>query len=206
MYGGEKSLPYAENLETNTPLNLYAATKKSNELLANSYAHLFKLKSTGLRFFTVYGPMGRPDMAYFKFSKAMLNDESIDVYGEGKVFRDFTYIDDIVNGICAVVEDKEDRAHEVLNIGCGSPDTVEKLVSTLESKLGLKAKIILKDLPKDDMPHTYCCVNKFKDKYGFKAETSLDEGLGKFVEWYKEYVNIHNVALNQISSKEQLAI
>ena len=128
-------------------------------------------------------------MAYFKFTQAILAGKSIDVYGEGKVFRDFTYIDDIVDGILAVVDDKEERTDEVLNIGCGSPDTVSQLVEDLEDVLSVKAKINWKPLPKDDMPHTYCCVKKFNTKYGFKAETGLKEGLTKFASWYLSYTS-----------------
>ena len=195
VYGDEKLLPYHEGQNVNTPLNLYAATKKSNEMLAKSYSHLFQMKTTGLRFFTVYGPYGRPDMAYFKFTEAILEGRSIDVYGQGKVFRDFTYVDDIIEGILAVIDDKESRTDDILNIGCGSPDTVSKMVESLELILKKKALINWKDLPKDDMPHTYCCVKKFNQKYGFKAETKLHDGLSQFVRWYESYLSGKDIQL-----------
>jgi UDP-glucuronate 4-epimerase len=196
-------MPFSVEDFVDNPVSLYAATKKSNELMAHAYSHLYKIPSTGLRFFTVYGPWGRPDMAYFKFTKAILAGEQIDVYNHGNMKRDFTYIDDIVEGVVRVmdtpakpkVKDK-DAALElykssapfaVYNIGNNKPVELGYFIQALENALGRKAKKNMLPMQPGDVPATYADIDSLTRDVGFKPDTPIEEGLQKFVDWYKDY-------------------
>ncbi len=198
VYGTNKKVPYSTDDKVDNPVSLYAATKKSNELLAHAYAKLYKIPCTGLRFFTVYGPMGRPDMAYFKFTNKLVKGESIQIYNMGDMKRDFTYIDDIVTGIVNVIkkspDETEDGApYKVYNIGNNSPESLMYFVETLEKCL-LKEGIITEPAKKELLPmqpgdvyQTYADVTDLQKDFGFKPATPLSEGLAKFAAWYKNY-------------------
>jgi UDP-glucuronate 4-epimerase len=188
------------------PISLYAATKKSNELMAHAYSHLYGLPVTGLRFFTVYGPYGRPDMALFLFTKAIFSGEPIKVFNNGKMVRDFTYIDDIVEGIVRVIshipktnqnaEENDDAGssavapYKVYNIGNNDPVELEHYIQTLEKNTGRKAIKEYLPLQAGDVPKTYADVDDLVRDVGFKPATSVEEGIAKFVEWYKDYYKI----------------
>jgi len=203
VYGANGKLPFSEHDATEHPISLYAATKKANEMMAHSYAHLFGLASTGLRFFTVYGPWGRPDMAVYKFTHAIAQGREIQVANAGKVWRDFTYIDDIVEGIVRLVERapspdaawnaaRPDPAtsaapHRVYNIGNDSPEEVNRLIGLIEAALGKTAKRVDVPLPPGDVLETRADVTDLRRDVGFAPSTSLDEGIRRFVEWYKSY-------------------
>ncbi|MBQ4554417.1 MAG: GDP-mannose 4,6-dehydratase [Spirochaetaceae bacterium] len=198
VYGSNKKVPYSTEDKVDNPVSLYAATKKSNELMAHAYSKLYKIPSTGLRFFTVYGPMGRPDMAYFKFTNKLVRGEPIQIYNFGDMYRDFTYIDDIVRGIINVMQrspkETEDGApYKIYNIGNNSPESLMYFVETLEKWL-LHYGVITEPAKKDLLPmqpgdvyQTYADVTDLQNDFGFKPSTSLDEGLRKFVEWYKDF-------------------
>lgn len=190
VYGGLTQTPFDESLNVNSPLNLYAATKASGELLAAAYAHLFKMELTGLRFFTVYGPAGRPDMAYFSFSEKLLTGEKISLYGGGKALRDYTYIDDICSAIGLIVTAKKrqiGKEHKIFNLGNGHPRSVFDLLNILESQLDIKADTELVNLPADDMPHTFADCSAFQQEYGFRPKIGLEKGLRKFTDWFLEW-------------------
>ncbi len=195
VYGNQQKTPFSTDDDVSKPISLYAATKKSNELMAYTYSHLYGIASTGLRFFTVYGPYGRPDMAYFSFTQKIMKGETIKVFNNGDMYRDFTYIDDIVNGIenmlCNPPDEDEngDRAI-VYNIGNNSPEKLMYFIETLEKKLGKQAEKEFLKMQPGDVYQTYADVTPLIEKYGFKPSTSIEEGLGKFVEWYKEYYKI----------------
>ena len=198
VYGTNKKVPYSTEDKVDNPVSLYAATKKSNELFAHAYAKLYKIPCTGLRFFTVYGPMGRPDMAYFKFTNKLVKGESIQIYNMGDMYRDFTYIDDIVTGIVNVMQktpaETEDGApYKVYNIGNNNPESLMYFVETLEKCL-LKQGIIKEPAKKELLPmqpgdvyQTFADVTDLQKDFGFKPSTPLAEGLEKFAEWYKGY-------------------
>ena len=198
VYGNNKKVPYSTADQVDNPLSLYAATKKSNELMAHAYSKLYKIPSTGLRFFTVYGPMGRPDMAYFKFTDAMVKGEKIQIYNYGDMKRDFTYIDDIVAGIIDVMEtppvETEDGApYKIYNIGNSKPENLLNFVETLEKCLMVQG-IITKPAEKELLPmqpgdvyQTYADIDELVRDFGFTPNTSLEEGLTKFVKWYKDF-------------------
>lgn len=193
VYGGRTDLPFKETDRADSPVSLYAATKKSDELISHTYAHLYDIPLTGLRFFTVYGPWGRPDMAYFSFTKRILAGEEIQVFNHGDMLRDFTYIDDIISGIISMLDKGhikqpgEDTPHIIYNIGNNNPETLEYFLSTLEETLGKKA--VRKNLPMQpgDVPATYADISVIKKDYGFEPKTDLKTGLEKFVNWYREY-------------------
>ena len=203
VYGSNEKMPFSTSDNVDHPISLYAATKKSNELMAHTYSHLYDLPTTGLRFFTVYGPWGRPDMALFLFTKAILNDEPIKVFNHGKMERDFTYIDDIIEGVVRVISNPPepnadfDRSnpdpgsscapYKVYNIGNNTPVKLMDFIETLEKHLGKKAKKEFLPLQAGDVPKTYADVDDLIKDVGFKPNTSIDEGIGKFVEWYREY-------------------
>ena len=207
VYGGNKVLPFSTNHQVDHPVSLYAATKKSNELMAHTYSHLYGIPTTGLRFFTVYGPWGRPDMAYFSFTNNILNDKPINVFNYGKMERDFTYIDDIVEGVYKLIplvpkankewdETKGDLSssfapYKIYNIGNNQPIQLEKFISVLEEKLGKKAKRNYMEMQPGDVVRTYADVSDLEKDIGFKPSTSIEDGLGKFVDWYKEYYKIN---------------
>ena len=189
-YGSQSITPYREDLMNNTPLQLYAATKISNEVMAHSYSHLYGFKSIGLRFFTVYGPYGRPDMAIYKFTDAIYKNKKIDLYGSGKMLRDCTYVDDIVIGIIKTLKNKttsRDYNHNIYNIGYGNPITVKTILKEIEKNTNKKANIRIIPKHNSEMDTTYCSNIKFNKKFNFKAKTDINEGLKKFNDWYKSY-------------------
>ena len=197
VYGGNRKIPFATTDPVDRPISLYAASKKANELMAYSYSHLYGLPVTGLRFFTVYGPWGRPDMAYFKFVRAIEAGEAIDVYNYGKMKRDFTYIDDVVEGIVRVmgrlpvaevaVEGglPTQARYKVYNIGNHSPVELREFIATLERVLGKTAKQNLMGMQPGDVLATYADVDDLMNDVGFRPDTPLEEGLGQFVKWYR---------------------
>ena len=193
VYGSNKKIPFSETDKVDNPLSLYAVTKKSNELMAHSYTSLFGFETIGLRFFTVYGPWGRPDMALFLFTKAILNKQPINVFNYGNHSRDFTYIDDIVDGvIMTLVQDSKDKnLHKVYNIGNGNPVNLMSFISALETKLKLKAKKNLLPMQPGDVEETFASTKKLSSDYNYAPEFSVDEGVNRFLEWYKNYYKIN---------------
>jgi len=203
VYGMNVRMPFSVHDNVDHPVSLYAATKKSNELMAHTYSHLYNLPTTGLRFFTVYGPWGRPDMALFLFTDAIVNDKPIKVFNYGKMKRDFTYIDDIIEGVVRVLNnpphpnpnwDKEkadpgtsSAPYKVYNIGNNKPVELMEFIETLEKKLGKKAKKEFLPLQDGDVPETYADIDDLAKDFGFKPNTTIDQGIKKFVEWYGEY-------------------
>ena len=193
VYGANKKIPYVESDRTDQPIQFYAATKKANELMAYSYSHLFQLPTSGLRFFTVYGPWGRPDMALFKFTKNILSGDPIDVYNHGKHSRDFTYVTDIVSGVIKI-HDKytgglnNGKMHaEVFNIGSSSPVQLMDYIKEIEICLSKEAKINLLPLQPGDIQDTYADTSKLYDAVGYRPETNIQEGVKYFVDWYLHY-------------------
>lgn len=198
VYGSNKKVPFEETDFVDHPVSLYAATKKSNELMAHTYSHLYKIPATGLRFFTVYGPMGRPDMAYFGFTEKFFNNEPIYIFNNGDfendLYRDFTYIDDIVTGIVKLL-DKNQSGHTVYNIGNNNPEKLMTFISSLEKALSqsLNRKVefekVYEPIKPGDVPATYASTDKLQAEIGFKPETSIQEGLQRFTDWYVTYYN-----------------
>jgi UDP-glucuronate 4-epimerase len=193
VYGSNAKTPFSEDDQTDEPVSLYAATKKSNELMAHSYSHLYRLPATGLRFFTVYGPWGRPDMAYFSFSRNMLQGKTIPVFAEGLLRRDFTYIDDIVEGVVRLLfkpQPEGDAArHAVFNIGNNQPVTVLDFIRTLEGALGVSATLDFQPMQAGDVPATHADTRKLKEWVGYVPSTALGDGLARFASWYKGWTN-----------------
>lgn len=192
VYGGNDKVPFSTEDKVDEPVSLYAATKKSNELMAHAYSKLFSIPVTGLRFFTVYGSFGRPDMAYFKFTKKILAGEPIQVYNRGDMMRDFTYIDDIVRGVenilCNPPEKNAKGAfYKLYNIGNNKPVKLMDYIETLERCLGVEAKKEYLPMQPGDVYQTYADVTELMRDYDFKPDTSIEEGLRKFVEWYRSY-------------------
>jgi UDP-glucuronate 4-epimerase len=203
VYGANTSMPFSVHDNIDHPVSLYAASKKANELMAHTYAHLYKLPCTGLRFFTVYGPWGRPDMALFLFTKAILAGEPIDVFNHGRMRRDFTYIDDIVEGVMRVTDqpaqsnpewsgDNPDPGssaapYRVYNIGNNSPVELMHMIETLEKSLGKEAVKNFLPIQPGDVPATWADVDALSDAVGFRPATSIEEGIARFVDWYKNY-------------------
>ena len=192
VYGGNEKVPFSTEDKVDEPVSLYAATKKSNELMAHAYSKLFAIPATGLRFFTVYGPFGWPDMAYFKFTKKILAGEPIQVYNRGDMMRDFTYIDDIVRGVenilCNPPEKNEKGAfYKLYNIGNNKPVKLMDYIETLERCLGMEAKKEYLPMQPGDVYQTYADVTELMRDYDFKPDTSIEEGLQKFVDWYRNY-------------------
>jgi UDP-glucuronate 4-epimerase len=180
---------FSEDEPAMEPVSLYAATKRACELMSAAYTKLYGGPQTGLRFFTVYGPWGRPDMAYFSFTQKILAGETIEVFGEGKMARDFTYIDDIVDGILGALDNPPARhGHRILNIGGSQPVGLMEMITSLESAIGRKANMIMKPMQPGDVTATYADVSKLKALCGFEAKTQLAEGLARFAAWYKDYV------------------
>ena len=203
VYGKNKKLPFEESDNVDHPISLYAATKKSNELIAHTYSHLFNLPTTGLRFFTVYGPWGRPDMALFKFTDLIIKDKPIRVFNHGKMVRDFTYVDDIVEAIFRLLnkppirrnlEEKKDSAfinslapYKIFNIGNSQPTNLKDYIVAIENNLKKKADIILEDIQPGDVEATYASTRMLSDWIDFKPNTSINSGIKKFIEWYMQY-------------------
>ncbi len=186
VYGANSALPFSEADRVDTPQSLYAATKRADELMSYAYGHLYAFPQTGLRFFTVYGPWGRPDMAYFSFARAIMASEAITVYDEGRLKRDFTYIDDIVAGVIGALDHPPGGAPPVrlLNIGNNQSETVSHLIETLESALGRQAKIRYAARPAADVVETFADVTAIGDLTGFSPKTKLAVGIAKFAEWF----------------------
>lgn len=188
VYGANKNFPFQEKDRVDNPVSLYAATKKANELMAHSYAHLYDLRCTGLRFFTVYGPWGRPDMAPFRFASRMLKGEAIPVYNHGEMIRDFTYIDDINEGVLRVVlSDPIEHNYNLYNIGRGEPVQLLDFIKIMAEKLGVEAKLDMLPMQDGDVPRTLADTSFLERDFGYKPTTSIEQGLEGFADWYKEY-------------------
>ena len=192
VYGGNTKVPFCVEDQVDRPVSLYAATKKSNELMAYSYSKLYGIKLTGLRFFTVYGPMGRPDMAYFKFARKIMNEETIQIYNNGDMYRDFTYIDDIVTGVQDILcnppkQDDLGAYYKIYNIGNNKPEKLMDYIAALEKCLGREAKKEYLPMQPGDVYQTYADVADLMHDFQFKPDTSIEEGLGKFTEWFLPY-------------------
>lgn len=192
VYGNSDDVPFNETDNTDHPISLYAASKKANELIAHTYSHLNKLKTTGLRFFTVYGPWGRPDMAPFIFTKNISEGKEIKVFNDGNLERDFTYIDDIVEGIYMVIdkEPKTEYIYNIYNIGNSKPINLMEFIKTIENKLNQKAIIKYAPLRKGDVFKTYASTTKLYDDFGYFPQTDIKKGLGLFIDWYNSYFGI----------------
>lgn len=208
VYGANTKMPFSVHDNVDHPVSLYAATKKANELMAHTYSNLYKIPTTGLRFFTVYGPWGRPDMALFIFTKSIAEGKPIDVYNNGKMKRDFTFVDDIVDGIVKLIPklpvpnpewngDHPDSAtsfapYRLYNIGNNQPVELLKFIEVIEEKLGKKAIKNFMPIQPGDVPATFADVDDLVNAVDFKPNTSIEEGIGKFVEWFKDYYKIEN--------------
>ncbi|GGA65160.1 GDP-mannose 4,6-dehydratase [Ornithinibacillus halotolerans] len=202
VYGANKKVPFEETDFVDNPVSLYAATKKSNELMAHTYSHLYKIPATGLRFFTVYGPMGRPDMAYFGFANKYFTGEPVKIFNNGDfendLYRDFTYIDDIVEGIERLISNPptDSVPHKVYNIGNNSPVKLMTFITTLEKALSnslgreVEFEKIFEPIKPGDVPATYASTERLQEAVGFKPKTSIEEGLQKFADWYVDYYNV----------------
>ncbi len=188
VYGLNEKIPFSEKDPTDHQASLYGATKKSNELLASSYHHLYKIPVTGLRFFTVYGPFGRPDMAYYSFTKEILSGNPIRLFNQGQMERDFTYIDDIIAGIVQAVD--LEAAHEIFNLGNNRPVTLLEFVQTLEHAIGVSAKKTYLPMQKGDVTKTFADISHSQKHLRFSPQTDLTKGLQKFVDWYRIYYDI----------------
>ena len=202
VYGLNKDLPFSTKDNVDHPISLYAASKKSNELMAHTYSHLFEIKTTGLRFFTVYGPWGRPDMALFLFVKAALEGKTIDVFNKGEMIRDFTFIDDIVKGIVSVIDspakknlnfinsptpNQSSAPYKIYNIGNNSPVRLMDFISAIEKKIGSQIKKNFMDIQPGDVPQTYADVSDLEKDFFYKPDTKIDFGISRFIDWYKDY-------------------
>lgn len=210
VYGANEAYPFTEHMNVDHPISLYAATKRSDEMMAHCYAHLFGVPCTGLRFFTVYGPWGRPDMALFKFTKNTFAGEPIDVYNHGDMLRDFTYVDDIVSGVICTIDnpakpnsewsgEKPDPATSyaparVYNIGNGSPVRLMEFIDEIEANVGKEAVKNYMPLQPGDVPKTFADTTLLQQDFGFKPQTSIKEGVKAFVDWYKAYYKIKETA------------
>lgn len=220
VYGANTKLPFSVHDNVDHPVSLYAATKKSNELMAHSYSHLFRLPVTGLRFFTVYGPWGRPDMSMFLFTKAILAGDTIDVFNNGQMRRDFTYIDDIVEGVVRVADvipvpdpkwngDHPDPGtskapYRLYNIGNNQPVQLMDMIAVLEKKIGREAKKRFLPMQPGDVPETHADVDALSEATGFAPSTPLEEGIGRFVDWYKDYYGVPSAGSKRGRSKREV--
>ncbi|MDX1285455.1 MAG: NAD-dependent epimerase/dehydratase family protein [Draconibacterium sp.] len=189
VYGNSKKMPLSTSDSVDNPISLYAATKKSNELMAHTYSHLFNIPTTGLRFFTVYGPWGRPDMAYFLFTKAILEEKPIKVFNKGDLYRDFTYIDDIVDGIVNMIQKgpEKENAYKVYNIGNSSPVKLIDFIETIEKALKKEANKKYHEMQPGDVYKTFADVSDLIDDFNYSPDTTLEKGIGEFVKWYNSY-------------------
>jgi len=195
VYGGNTKVPFSITDRVDTPVSLYAATKRSDELMSYTYNHLYGINTIGLRFFTVYGPWGRPDMATWIFTKKIINEEPIEVFNNGNMERDFTYIDDIINGTISILDSCKDDSNEsfskVYNIGNNKPENLLYFISLIEENLGKKAIKIMKPIQKGDVPNTYADIKDIQADYNFTPKTKLAEGVPMFIEWFKSYHNLN---------------
>ena len=192
VYGNGATTPYSVDEKTDSPVSLYAATKKADELMAYTYSHLYKMPATGLRFFTVYGPYGRPDMAYFSFTKNILSSQPIKIFNHGDMYRDFTYIDDVVEGIMRMLDhppqiDEKGDCHRVFNIGNNRPEQLMHFIQVLENCLGMEAKKEFLPMQPGDVYETYADIEPLKQAFGFSPSTPIEIGLEKFTQWYRSY-------------------
>ncbi len=197
VYGANKKVPFATEDRVDNPVSLYAATKKSNELMAYTYSHLYKIPATGLRFFTVYGPYGRPDMAYFSFTKAIMEDKPIRVFNNGDMYRDFTYIDDVVSGILPLIENSpalsmESVPYKIYNIGNNKPEKLFDFIAAIEKVVGKNALKEFCPMQPGDVYQTYADVTDLMEDVGFRPNTPIAEGISRFVSWYKEFYSGKN--------------
>lgn len=190
VYGGNEKQPFSEEDRVDTPVSLYAATKKANELMAHTYSHLYKFQTIGLRFFTVYGPWGRPDMALWLFTKAMLAGEAIPVFNQGDMQRDFTYIDDIVEGTKGAIFSENLPPYDIFNLGNNDPEKLMDMIRTLSDALGIEPQLNLLPMQPGDVPSTYANVDKARAKLGYDPSTPISIGIPAFVKWYKSYHQI----------------
>lgn len=204
VYGANTKLPFSVEDPVNTPISLYAATKRANELMAYTYSHLYGIPITGLRFFTVYGPWGRPDMAYFKFADAITRGLPIDVYNNGDMRRDFTYIDDIIDGILALVSNppphKDVVPHRVYNLGNNNPEKLTDMIRLLEAALGRPAKMHFLPMQPGDVYATYADIGSATADFGFSPQVSLAEGIDRFATWYKSYRNTQATPVENLAA------
>ena len=192
VYGGNEKLPYSVNDRVDQPISLYAATKRSDELMSHSYSHLYKIPQTGLRFFTVYGPWGRPDMSPFIFADAISNGKKVPVFNHGDMKRDFTYIDDVISGVLKVLEHppsntENEAPHRVLNIGNTRSERLMDYIALIEKSLDKKADVEFLPMQSGDVKETYADITETTDLVGYKPTTTIEEGIPKFINWYKEY-------------------
>tara|TARA_B100001094_G_C18165434_1_gene791763 strand:- start:1078 stop:2040 length:963 start_codon:yes stop_codon:yes gene_type:complete len=188
VYGSNTKIPFDVDDKTDNPVSMYAATKKSNELLANSYSHIHNLNVTGLRFFTVYGPWGRPDMAYFSFTNNIIDGKPINVFNEGKMQRDFTYIDDIIEGTKTAI--KKNYRCEIFNLGNNKPVKLMDFISILEKEIGIKAQIKFQPMQRGDVKTTFANIDYSEKKLNYEPKTSIEKGLKNFISWYKSYYSL----------------
>ncbi len=190
VYGAIKDLPFSPTQVTNTPLSLYAATKAAGELMAYSYTHLYKFKTTGLRFFTVYGPWGRPDMGVFKFVQDIYQGKTIDVYNNGQMKRDFTYVNDIATGVIGALCRKNPDLYKIYNLGNHKAEPLERYIGCIEKALGKKAIKRMLPLQAGDVPETFADIEESIKDLGFSPKTTIDEGVPRFVDWFKKYYHL----------------
>lgn len=189
VYGANTKLPYSEHADTNQPVSIYAASKKANELLAHSYSHLFHLPTTGLRFFTVYGPWGRPDMAFFSFTEKIMANQPLELFNHGNMVRDFTYIDDVIAGITLVLDKSPDpnNCYKIYNVGCGAPVKLGDYIAALEQALGKTAKKLLVPMQPGDVLATHADISRMQADFAYQPQVSYQEGIARFVTWYKQW-------------------
>jgi len=190
VYGGNRKVPFSESDPVDHPVSLYAATKKADELMSHAYTHLYGLQTVGLRFFTVYGPWGRPDMAYWLFTEAMLKNKPIQVFNKGKMERDFTYITDIVAGVKAALFAGGLAPYEIFNLGNNRPEKLMAFIQTLADALGIEPQMKMLPMQPGDVPVTFADITSARQKLGYQPKVSMEEGLHQFAEWYKQYFNI----------------
>lgn len=186
VYGNSDDIPFKESAMTDNPVSLYAATKKCDEILAQSYSNLYGIQCIGLRFFTVYGPSGRPDMAPVIFAKAIDEGKEIKVFNNGNMLRDFTYVDDVVNGIISIVENDNGKLYGIYNIGCGNPVNLMDFIKELEKNLGKKANVVYMPIQKGDVTKTYADCSRLKEDYNYIPSVKTEEGVKLFIEWFKK--------------------
>ena len=192
VYGNSNKFPLKEEQKTEKPLSFYAASKKTNEILAYSYSNIYKLPCTGLRFFTVYGPYGRPDMALYLFTKAIFNSKKVNLFNNGNHVRDYTYIDDVVNSVEKIITKKPDGAvpYSIYNVASSRPKKLKEFLKNIEKTIGKRAKINYLDMQQGDVYKTHGSTNKLINKIKYRPKMKLSEGIKRFVEWYKKYHNI----------------
>ena len=192
VYGANNKIPFREKDNTDKPIQLYAATKKSNEVMAYAYSELYNFRTTGLRFFTVYGPWGRPDMAIFSFTKNIFQNKKVNIYNNGNHLRDFTYVTDIVDAIllCISKKKKKNEKYEIFNVGNSKPINILKFLKIIEKNIGIKAKVNFKPKQPGDMISTYSQISKIKKKFNYQARMKLEKGIANFLDWYREYYKV----------------